>query len=166
MSSVDWGSILGGGSFLGLLTLVMRDAIRAYANRGKVSADVGAADAAREVTLSKATLDALNDLREQYEAQMRSVREDAKAQIASARADAANSVAAAMHEVSSARGEVSQIRAEATAIRNVVERIEQLLLRARSMVWAAGPEDPRITRAREVLGDGSVPISVLINGSR
>jgi hypothetical protein len=165
---MDLSTILGGGSFLGFLAFVVRDLIRAFANRGKVSADVGKARVESEVTLSKAAMEIVDRVTENYEARIRAVQVDAQAQIAGARADAANAVAASMHEVATARGEASQIRAEAAQMRNVVERIEQLLLRVRSTVWAGGPEplDPRLARAREMLGDGTAPLSALVNGSR
>lgn len=163
----DWSTVLGGGGFLGFLAFVARDLIRAFFNRGKVSADVGRADAEREVMLSEAAMRMVDRITENYEARLHAVQLDAQAQIAGARADAANAVAASMHEVSTARGEVSQARAAAAEARNIAERIEQLLLRVRVAIWTPGPDplDPRVARVRELLGDGSAPLSAFANGA-
>lgn len=165
LDGVDWGTILGGGSFVGLVGFVARDLIRAFVNRRKVNAEAGVSDAQREVTLSKATLEAMGELQAMYERRIAAILADAQAQIAGARADAANAVASSMHEVSTARGEVSQARQEAASARLTVERIEQLLLRARAAVWMPGADDVRITKARELLGDGSAPLVAFANGS-
>jgi uncharacterized membrane protein YqiK len=162
----DWGTILGGGSFVGFLTLVCRDLIRGAFGRRKNDAEADALEANREVTLSQATLQAMRELSDSYESRLRAVQADAQAQIAGTRADAANSVAQAMHEVSTARGEASAARSEAAEARRVAERIEQLLLWVRAVIWTPGPDgDPRVTRIREHLGDGTVPLSSLVNGS-
>lgn len=163
---LDLSTIISGGSFLGFLALVTRDLIRAFANRGKVSADAGKARVESEVTLSKAAMEIVDRVTENYEARIRAVQVDAQAQIAGARADAANAVAASMHEVATARGEANQARVSAAESRNIAERIEQMLLRARSVAWMSGPEDVRVARIREMLGDGSVPLSAFVNGSR
>lgn len=165
VNDIDWSTLLGGGSFLGFCALVARDLIRAWVNKGKMDADAGLTGATREVTLAEATLKAMDRMQENYEARIRAVQADAQAQIAGTRADAANSVAASMHEVSTARNEASQARNEAAAMRNTVERIEQLLLRVRSVVWAPGDTDFRVDRVRELLGDGSVPLSAFVNGT-
>jgi hypothetical protein len=166
MGSIDWGAILGGSSFLGLVAFVVRDLIKAFFGKRRADADAGVREADREVTLSRATLDAMRSMQDNYEMRIKAVQADAQAQIAGARADAASSTAAAMHEVSTARSEASQARRDAAESRNIAERIEQILLRARSIVWADGPPDPRIDRARVTLGDGSQSLSALVNGSR
>lgn len=163
---VDWGAILGGTGFVGMLAFVARDLIRAFFNQRKVNAEAGVSDAHREVTLSRATLEAMEDLRESYEKRIGAVEAWAQSQISGARADAANSIAGSMKEVSTARGEASQARAEAAEMRMIVERIEQLLLRVRAAIWAQGTDDARVARVRDLLGDGSAPLSALVNGSR
>jgi hypothetical protein len=167
MGNWDWGTILGGGSVVGFLALVCRDLIRGAFGKRKSDAEADTLETARDVSLSKATLDAMRELRDSYESRIRAVQADAQAQIAGTRADAANSVAASMHEVSTARAEASQARNEAAEARHVAERIEQILLWVRAAIWAPGPEgDPRVVRIREHLGDGTVPLSQLVNGSR
>lgn len=147
---MDWGTILGSGSALGFLAMVARDFIRAYANRGKVSADAGVADAQRETTLSKATLDALNDLRDSYERRIQAIQEDARATIVAVRTEAANSIAASLHEVSTARNEASEARRSAA-------ESERVVMRVRAAVWMSGPEDPRIARIRDLVPDDGFP---------
>lgn len=166
MNDVDWSTVLGGSSFVGLLAFLGRDLIQAWLKRRQVNADAGRSEAEREVTLSRATLEAYRELQDSYENRLRAIQADAQAQIAGARADAANAVASSMHEVATARGEVSQIRAEAAQMRSTVERIEQLLLWVRAEVWRPATPDLVVARVRERLGDGSAPLSALVNGSR
>lgn len=157
-------SFATGGLGAGIL-LCAQILIKGWLNRRKTSADARLTEVNGELTLSKAALDFLAAVRLDAEKQILAARADATAQIAGARADAANSMAQSMHEVATARGDVGQVRAEAAQMRNTVERIEQLLLWVRAEVWR--PIDPALIvgRVQERLGDGSTPLSVLINGS-
>lgn len=144
---VDWSAVLGGSSFAGLVALVIRDLIRAWATRGKINAEAGMSEAAREVTLSDAAVAAMERLTTNYEARIKAVQADAQAMIAGARADAANSVAAAMHEVSTTRALASEAQRAAEAAERVVRLV-------RDAAWSAGAADPRVERVRQLVGDG------------
>ena len=153
-----------GGLGAGVL-LCLQILLKGWLNRRKTTAEATLTEVNGEIALSKAALDFLAAVRLDAEKQILAARAEATAQIAGARADAANSMAQSMHEVATARGDVGQVRAEAAQMRNTVERIEQLLLWVRAEVWR--PTDPGtvVARVRERLGDGSVPLSALINGS-
>lgn len=141
--------------------------LKGFLDRRKTNADAMVTEVNGEVALSKAALDFLAAVRLDAQKQIEAARADSTASVAGARADAANSVAQALHEVSTARGEAGQMRLEVVGMRNTVERIEQLMLRVRDVIWTPGAEDPRVSRARELLGDGSAPFSAFqANGSR
>lgn len=156
MAGMDWGAIFGVGGFAGVLALVAGQIVKAISDRRKVAADAGVREADRDISLSDAAVAAMERLTANYESRLHQVQEDARAQIAGARADATNSVATALHEVSTARAETNQAR-------RAMEDMERTFRYVRIAVWSPGPDDPRIVRARELVGDGSSPGGVAVN---
>lgn len=149
---MDWGTVTGGMSFAGFLAMVAVQIVQAISNRKKISAEAGKAEADREVSLSEAATAVVERLTANYEARLRAVQEDAKAQIASVRAEMANNAAAALHEVSTARS-------EASSARRAAEEAERQMRHVRMAAWAFGPDDPRIERIRTLVGDGGSAVT-------